>query len=39
MSNPVIFDLALACGIVLAFALYQETPPGVWAMIRRLLGR
>ena len=39
MSNQVIFDLTLACGIALAFALYQETQPGVGALIRRLLGR
>ena len=39
LSNPVVFDLTLACGSALAFALYQETPPGVWALIRRLLGR
>jgi hypothetical protein len=39
MSNPVIFDLALAVLIVLAFALYQETAPGTWALIKRILGR
>jgi len=39
MSNPAIYDLALAVTIALAFALYQETPPGTWALIRRILGR
>jgi hypothetical protein len=39
VSNQLIFDLALAGAIVLAFALYQEAPPGTWALIRRILGR
>ena len=39
VSSPLIFDLALVSAIILAFALYQETPPGTWAHIRRILGR
>jgi hypothetical protein len=39
VSDPLIFDLALAAGIILAFALYQEAPPGTLALIKRLLGR
>ena len=39
VSKQIVFDLALAGAIILAFALYQEAPPGTWALIRRLLGR
>ncbi len=39
MSNPLIFDLVLAVAIVLAFALYQDSAPGTWALIKRILGR
>jgi len=39
VSNPLVFDLALASSIILAFALYQEAPPGTWALIKRILGR
>lgn len=37
LTNPLIFDLLLAVTIVLAFALYQEAPPGTWTHIRRIL--
>ena len=39
VSNPFVFDLMLAAATILAFALYQEAPPGTWALIRRILGR
>jgi hypothetical protein len=39
VSNSLIFDLALAAACILAFASFQEAPPGTWALIRRLIGR
>lgn len=39
VSKQIVFDLALASAAILAFALYQEAPPGTWALIKRLLGR
>jgi hypothetical protein len=39
VSSPLIFELGLAAVSILAFALYQEVPPGLWALIRRILGR
>jgi len=39
MSNPILFDIALAILIILGFAMYQETAPGTWQLIKRILGR
>jgi len=39
VSKQIVFDLALAGAVILAFALYQEAPPGTWALIKRILGR
>jgi len=39
VSNPLTFELGLGALGILIFVLYQETPPGTWALIKRILGR